>query len=180
METQAWHLKRLLSFTKNRLANRPHRPRDPALRDFLSSIGFEWPEPEQSGEGDDSDGDDSSYEYSDSSDSEDGVSTALANASKGPTKLTEALGGTLATYNVFYPVLFDFFEVWAPKMRTSYDTWSHMVSELSLCLLGLYGFKHSPDLSLRSLHLQVSQLRLSHLLLQLDCPALLCPAAPDW
>ena len=102
METQAWHLKRLLSFTKNRLANRPHRPRDPALRDFLSSIGFEWPEPEQSGEGDDSDGDDSSYEYSDSSDSEDGVSTAPANASKGPTKLTEALGGTLATYNMFF------------------------------------------------------------------------------
>jgi len=64
----------------------------------LSSIGFEWPEPERSGDGeggDDSDGDDSSYEYSDSSDSEDEVATPPALASKGPAEMTKPLGGTL-------------------------------------------------------------------------------------
>ena len=94
METQAWHLKRLLSFTKNRLANRPHQPRDPALRDYLASIGFEWQSGNGEGEGD-SDGDDSSYEYSDSSDSEDEVATPPALASKGPAEMTKPLGGTL-------------------------------------------------------------------------------------
>lgn len=46
-ETQGWHLKRLLTFTKNRLCNRPHRPRDPLLRAYMDSIGVTWPEPPQ-------------------------------------------------------------------------------------------------------------------------------------
>ena len=46
-ETQGWHLKRLLTFTKNRLCNRPHRPRDPMLRAYMDSIGVTWPEPPQ-------------------------------------------------------------------------------------------------------------------------------------
>ena len=51
-EQQGWELKRLLSFTKNRLVNRPNRPRDKALRDFMSAIGVEWPEnDEQSDDG---------------------------------------------------------------------------------------------------------------------------------
>ena len=98
METQAWHLKRLLSFTKNRLANRPHRPRDPVLRDFLCSIGFEWPEPEQSGDGeggDESDGDGSSSDVSDSSDDSEDEDT---------TPPTQPLEGTLTTY-VFHPTV---------------------------------------------------------------------------
>lgn len=49
-ESQGWHLKRLLSFTKNRLANRPNRPRDPLLRGYLASLGFVWPEPEEDSE----------------------------------------------------------------------------------------------------------------------------------
>ena len=44
-ETQGWHLKRLLTFTKNRLCNRPHRPRDPLLRDYMTAIGYTWPDP---------------------------------------------------------------------------------------------------------------------------------------
>jgi len=43
-ETQGWQLKRLLTFAKNRLANRPNRPRDPMLRSFMSAIGVDWPE----------------------------------------------------------------------------------------------------------------------------------------
>ena len=35
-----------MSFTKNRLVNRPNRPRDPAIRTFLKNIGIEWPEEE--------------------------------------------------------------------------------------------------------------------------------------
>ena len=31
---------------KNRLVNRPNRPRDPAIRAFLKNIGVEWPEEE--------------------------------------------------------------------------------------------------------------------------------------
>ena len=31
---------------KNRLANRPHRPRDPQLRSLLASIDIRWPSPE--------------------------------------------------------------------------------------------------------------------------------------
>ena len=27
------------------MANRPHRPRDPCLREYMSSIGITWPEP---------------------------------------------------------------------------------------------------------------------------------------
>lgn len=51
MDEQGWELKRLLTFTKNRLANRPHRPRDEILRSYMKDLGFEWPEPEGS-EGD--------------------------------------------------------------------------------------------------------------------------------
>ena len=54
METQGWQLRRCLSFTQNRLVNRPHRPLDPMLRTYLSKLGFEWPEAdvkqEQAGE----------------------------------------------------------------------------------------------------------------------------------
>ena len=46
-ETQGWQLKRLLSFTKNRIANRPHRPRDPDLREIMDAIGVYWPEPQE-------------------------------------------------------------------------------------------------------------------------------------
>ena len=42
-ETQGWQLKRLLSFTKNRLVNRPNRPRDPQLRELMTAIGVDWP-----------------------------------------------------------------------------------------------------------------------------------------
>ena len=44
-ETQGWQLKRLRTFAKNRLANRPNRPRDPMLRSFMA-IGIDWPEPD--------------------------------------------------------------------------------------------------------------------------------------
>lgn len=50
-ETQGWWLRRCLSFIKNRLANRPNRPRDPILRKLLLELGFEWPEPESEEEG---------------------------------------------------------------------------------------------------------------------------------
>ena len=55
-ETQGWQLKRLLTFAKNRLANRPNRPRDPMLRSFMSAIGVFWPEPDtpEQPEGDES------------------------------------------------------------------------------------------------------------------------------
>ena len=46
MEQHGWELKRLLTFTRNRLANRPHRPRDAILRTYMKDLGFEWPEPE--------------------------------------------------------------------------------------------------------------------------------------
>lgn len=46
-ETQGWQLKRLLSFAKNCIANRPHRPRDPDLRDIMDAIGVIWPEPQE-------------------------------------------------------------------------------------------------------------------------------------
>lgn len=39
-------MKRLLSFTKNRLVNRPNAPRDPVLRAFLAEVGITWPDPE--------------------------------------------------------------------------------------------------------------------------------------
>eukprot|EP00438_Fugacium_kawagutii_P002191 Skav228825 [mRNA] locus=scaffold359:534558:546440:+ [translate_table: standard] len=40
-----WELRRLLSWTKNRLINRPNRPRDPELRAFLARIGVVFPDP---------------------------------------------------------------------------------------------------------------------------------------
>ena len=46
-ETQGWQLKRLLSFTKNRIANRLHRPRDPDLREIMDAIGVVGPEPQE-------------------------------------------------------------------------------------------------------------------------------------
>lgn len=55
-------------------------------------------------------------------------------------------------------------------------TWSYGI----LSYRDLYGFKHSPNLPPCAMHLQVSQLRLTHLMLQLDCPALRCPEARDW
>ena len=69
MDVQGWQLRRCLSFTQNRLANRPHRPRDPMLRKFLSELGYEWPEAdakneeespedEEDGEGEDGEGED--------------------------------------------------------------------------------------------------------------------------
>ena len=41
-ETQGWQLRRLLSFLKNRVANRPHRPRDPELRELMALVGITW------------------------------------------------------------------------------------------------------------------------------------------
>ena len=41
-ETQGWQLRRLLSFLKNRVANRRHRPRDPELRELMALIGVVW------------------------------------------------------------------------------------------------------------------------------------------
>ena len=43
-ETQAWSLRRCLTFISNRLANRPNRPRDKILRGLLSDLGIHWPE----------------------------------------------------------------------------------------------------------------------------------------
>ena len=40
-------LRRMLSFTNNRLINRPNRPRCPTLIRYCKEIGFEWPEPEE-------------------------------------------------------------------------------------------------------------------------------------
>ena len=54
-ETQGWHLKRLLTFTKNRLANRPHRPRDPMLRQLMEDLGFTWPDDESAAADDEDD-----------------------------------------------------------------------------------------------------------------------------
>ena len=53
-------LKRCLSFTANRLANRPNAPKDALLRKYLADLGFEWPEPEgeeeAEGEGEEEEG----------------------------------------------------------------------------------------------------------------------------
>lgn len=70
-ETQGWQLKRLLTFTRNRLACRPNRPRDPMLRDYMSSIGVHWPEnAEKHTDESESESDDAEQE---DSESEDGV-----------------------------------------------------------------------------------------------------------
>ena len=69
-DTQGWQLKRLLSFSKNRVAGRPHRPRDPTLREFMSFIGIEWPDEPDEPEPEDGDataGDDSGSSSSSSS-----------------------------------------------------------------------------------------------------------------
>lgn len=51
MEAQGWWLKRMLSFTSNRLINRPNRPRDKKLLKYLKDIGYEWPEDDGDNEG---------------------------------------------------------------------------------------------------------------------------------
>ena len=50
-----------MSFCKNRLVNRPNRPRDPDILAFLKSIGVEWPESDGS-EGEDEGEDEESEE----------------------------------------------------------------------------------------------------------------------
>ena len=70
-ETQGWHLKRLLTFTKNRLANRPHKPRDPMLRQLMADLGFTWPDDESAAEDGESSDDDGSSSDS-TSDEDDG------------------------------------------------------------------------------------------------------------
>ena len=73
-ETQGWHLKRLLTFTKNRLCNRPHRPRDPMLRAYMDSIGVTWPEPPRARPGEsDEESDSSSGDVEEESESEEGA-----------------------------------------------------------------------------------------------------------
>ena len=74
-DKQGWELKRLLSWTKNRLVNRPNRPRDPALRSFMAGIGVEWPDQETDEEGEEEEGssgdDETSEEETEESDPED-------------------------------------------------------------------------------------------------------------
>lgn len=50
-EKQGWLLKRCLSFTANRLVNRPNPPKDKILRAYLSDLGYHWPEPVHEEEG---------------------------------------------------------------------------------------------------------------------------------
>lgn len=64
-ERQGWELKRLVSFCKNRLVNRPNRPRDPMLRSFMGEIGVQWAESESS------DGEDTEEEEDEDSDETD-------------------------------------------------------------------------------------------------------------
>eukprot|EP00435_Cladocopium_sp_Y103_P055332 s15_g18.t1 len=71
-EQQGWELKRLVSFTKNRLVNRPNRPRDPELRKFMSSIGVFWPDQETD---DEEEGEDSEEEEGGDEDSEEETET---------------------------------------------------------------------------------------------------------
>lgn len=52
METQAWQIRRCLSFINNRLANRPNRPRNKILLQLLEHIGIVWPELEKEPEED--------------------------------------------------------------------------------------------------------------------------------
>ena len=59
----------MLSFVKNRVANRPHRPRDPQLRELMREMGIEWPQT-QPGETEDTDLDSESTSSS-SEDTED-------------------------------------------------------------------------------------------------------------
>ena len=61
-----------MSFTKNRLCNRPHRPRDPILRDYLTAIGVTWPERAKTGESDDESESTSDEDLEEGSESEDG------------------------------------------------------------------------------------------------------------
>lgn len=61
-------MKRLLTFTKNRLANRPHRPRDPVLRKYMKDLGFEWPEPEHPEDSETGDTEDESEDWEESGD----------------------------------------------------------------------------------------------------------------
>lgn len=58
----------MLTFTKNRLCNRPNRPRDPILRDYMTAIGVTWPEPDPSRP--DDDGSESSEDMEEEEESE--------------------------------------------------------------------------------------------------------------
>lgn len=54
---QGWILRRCLTFTKNRLVNRPNKPRDPILRKFVEDLGYFWDDAdEEEGEEDEEDG----------------------------------------------------------------------------------------------------------------------------
>lgn len=59
----------MLTFTKNRLCNRPNRPRDPILRDYMAAIGYTWPDPDPSRP--DDDGSESSEDVEEESESSD-------------------------------------------------------------------------------------------------------------
>lgn len=64
-----------MSFTKARLATRPHRPRDGILRAYMTEIGVEWPEatPNVDADGDGSESEDCQEEDSESEESDDDV-----------------------------------------------------------------------------------------------------------
>lgn len=49
VETQAWQLRRCLSFLNNRVINRPHKPRDQIILNLLKDLGIEWPDVEGGG-----------------------------------------------------------------------------------------------------------------------------------
>lgn len=77
-------MKRLLSFCKNRLINRPHCPRDPCLKSFLKSIGVEWPEPEPELSEESEEGEDGwESEESESEESEEPEDPVRSDSSKG-------------------------------------------------------------------------------------------------
>ena len=61
-----------MSFTKNRLCNRPHRPRDPILRDYLAAIGVTWPAKPSGESEDESQSESTSEDAAEASESEDG------------------------------------------------------------------------------------------------------------
>lgn len=92
MEMQGWIIRRCLTFTKNRLVNRPNKPRDPIIAKYLSDIGFNWPDdaPEESEDGESNEGDgEGEGESEDSEEGEDGDGTGLGE-SGGETGESEA------------------------------------------------------------------------------------------
>ena len=88
----------MLSYMRNRLANRPHRPRDPLVRSLMAEVGITWPEPsnERGGDGGGSDDDDggSSTSGSGSSDGEDEEMPPVASEVKEPPPKIEEPRGT--------------------------------------------------------------------------------------